>query len=158
VVGIVAVALVGKSAAGTAHALPSATAVTAASSPTALSVVAAPVTPIASLAPIGIAPAPAILHDVVVNVLPLDATLTRDGQELGASPVVLHLSNGEVATLVVARKGYKTRTVTIDANAPKQTITLEAAAAPWVRPPKAPTVVAPRSGGLDDVGDPFSKH
>jgi hypothetical protein len=98
-----------------------------------------------------------VLHEVLVSVVPSDATLARDGQELGGAPVALHLAEGEVATLVVSRKGYKTKTVTVDANAPKQTIVLEGTWAP-TRPAKTPGGPVPKSGGLDDVGDPFAKH
>ena len=150
VVGVVGVVVFAKSSGGTAQALPSATVVAAATAnPTAAP--AAPPLP---------APAAAVIaqREVLVSVVPSDATLARDGSELGEAPVALHLAGGEVATLVVSRKGYKTKTVTIDAGEPKQTITLEST---WTSPthlPKAPAAPAPKSGGLDDVGDPFAKH
>jgi tRNA A-37 threonylcarbamoyl transferase component Bud32 len=153
-VGIIGVIVVAKTAGGMAHALPSATvvapsnaAVQAAATPTTAPVVL-PAEPAAS--------APSS-REVLVSVMPSDATLARDGQDLGGSPLALHLTDGEVATLVVVRKGYKTRTVTVDASSPKQTITLEPAWAPPSHPGKAPAVPAPKPG-LDDVGDPFAKH
>jgi hypothetical protein len=95
---------------------------------------------------------------VLVSVVPSDATLARDGNELGVGPVALHLADSEVATLVVTRKGYKTKTVGINASEAKQTITLEATWTSAIHSPKTQAPPAPKSGGLDDVGDPFAKH
>ena len=157
VVGIIGVVLVAKSLgdSGRAQATPS-------SDPAALKLPSpAPPSPLpAALAPTA-SPAPAT-HEVLVSVVPSDATLTRDGLDLGGAPVALHLEDKEVATLTVARKGFKTKTVSVDANTPKQTIVLESAYAtapksPKVAPSAAPPPPAPRPGGLDDVGDPFAK-
>jgi serine/threonine-protein kinase len=156
-VGIIGVIVVAKSVSGTAHALPSANADTVATAtvpPRSAASSAGPESAAVGAATVRLAP---VLHEVLVSVVPSDATLARDGQELGGAPVALHLSEGEVATLVVSRKGYKTKTVTVDANAPKQTIVLEATWAP-TRPAKTPGGPVPKSGGLDDVGDPFAKH
>jgi tRNA A-37 threonylcarbamoyl transferase component Bud32 len=148
--------IVAKTASGTAHALGSATEPSGVgpSSPP-------PVSAAASSAP---APAPPVpdVREVLVSVVPSDATLARDGLDLGGAPVALHLADGEVATLVVTRKGYKTKTATIDVSEPKQTVTLEPAWAPAPRPARAPGPPPPASGaargnGLDDVGDPFAK-
>lgn len=99
--------------------------------------------------------APAATHEVVVAVVPIDATVSRDGQNLGSPPVLLHLADGETANLVVTRKGYKPKTVPVDPTKPKLTVKLDrefggagGGAAP-ARPP---------SGSIDDVGDPFAKH
>jgi hypothetical protein len=99
------------------------------------------------------------LHEVLVSAVPPDATLARDGQDLGIAPVVLHLADGEVASLTVSHKGYKTKNVTVDPSGPRQTVTLEPAWAPPAHSVKAPASAAPapRVGGLDDVGDPFAK-
>jgi hypothetical protein len=98
---------------------------------------------------------------VLLSVVPPDATLSRDGQDLGGAPVALHLAPGEVATIVIARKGYRTKTIAVDSTAPKQTIALEASGA---LAPKAPakaasaTPVPAKPSGLgDDVGDPFAR-
>jgi eukaryotic-like serine/threonine-protein kinase len=159
IVGVVGVIVVAKSAGGNAHALPSANVTSAtASPPPALAgptgAFAATAGASAVLAP----PAAPALSEVLVSVVPSDATLLRDGKDLGGGPVALHLAEGEVATLVVAHKGYKTKTVSVDASEAKQVVTLEAAWAPASHPAKSPAAPPPKSGGLDDVGDPFAKH
>jgi hypothetical protein len=93
---------------------------------------------------------------VLVSVIPPDATITRDGTDIGGAPVALELEDGASAALVVSRKGYKTKTVTVSANEPKLTITLEGAVAAG-RPSggaKRPSGVV--TGGGDD--DPFNHH
>jgi len=92
----------------------------------------------------------AVTTEILVSVRPADATVTRDEQDLGSSPVALHLASGESASLTVSRKGYKTKTVTVDASEPKVTITLDPTFA------GAPAAARP-GGGIDDVGDPFAK-
>jgi hypothetical protein len=97
------------------------------------------------------------MREVLVSVTPADATIERDGASLGESPVAIHLAEGEEATLVISRKGYKTKTATLSGAEPKQAFALEAVAAPAARPaaaaPKPPSAL----GGIDDVGDPFAK-
>jgi tRNA A-37 threonylcarbamoyl transferase component Bud32 len=154
-VGIIGVIVVAKTSGGMAHALPSAT-IVAPSKAVAPAVAASSATSIAL--PAETAPRAPASHEVLVSVNPAEATLARDGQELGGAPIALHLADGEVATLVVAHKGYKTKTVTVDAISPKQTITLEPMWVMPTHPGKAPGGPAPKPGGLDDVGDPFAKH
>jgi serine/threonine-protein kinase len=152
IVGLVGVIVIAKSTGGTANALPPAP-IGATANPTQAGpapAATAPASAAASSAPVS--------REILVSVAPADATLARDGQELGAAPVALHLADGEVATLVVTRKGYKTKTVTIDTSEPKQTVVLEPAWAPATHASKPPAGPAPKSGGLDDVGDPFAKH
>ncbi|HZU84581.1 MAG TPA: serine/threonine-protein kinase [Polyangiaceae bacterium] len=154
IVGVVGVIIVAKSLSGTAHALPSAppgertsTSLAPPATATATATAGAAATP----------PAPAPAREVLVSVVPSDAALSRDGRDLGGAPIALHLADGEVATLVITRKGYKTKTVTVDGNSPKQMVTLDPA---WSSPGKAAKGPAssPKNGGLDDVGDPFAKH
>ncbi len=152
IVGIIGVIVIAKSLGGPANALP------LPASPAA-TVAAARVEPVPSVPPASSAASPPAVREVLVSVAPPDAEIARDGVELGASPVALHLASGEVATLVVTRKGYKTKTVTVDSNEPKQVISLEPAWAPVVHPPpKASAHAGAPSAGLDDVGDPFAKH
>ena len=118
---------------GTAPATATATATSVAAAPTATASAAATV-------------------EVLLSVKPADATVTRDDQDLGSSPVALHLGTGESASLTVSRKGYKTKTVTVDGSEPKVTVTLEPS---FTGGPAA----AKPGGGIDDVGDPFAnKH
>jgi eukaryotic-like serine/threonine-protein kinase len=98
------------------------------------------------------APAAAVSHEVLVSVSPADATITRDGADLGPAPLVLHLTDGETATLVVARKGYKTKSAKVDASSPRQSLSLDAT---YTAPSPKPAA-APQGGGIDDVGDPFA--
>jgi PEGA domain len=89
-----------------------------------------------------------------VSVVPADATISRGGRELGQPPLALHLADGEIASLQISRKGYKTKTVTVGSNESKVTFTLEPAAVPKTAPPAKP---AGGDLGIDDVGDPFAK-
>ena len=152
IVGVVGVIVVAKTSGGSAHAQPSATVV----APVVASTTHA-VEPAATLAPETTATATPTLREVIVSVVPSDALVTRDGRDLGAAPVPLHLANGEVAALVVSRKGYKTKTQTIDGKDPRQTIALEPMGGPPAHAPKGPSTPTPKTG-LDDVGDPFAKH
>jgi len=122
--------------------------------------VAAPIQSAAAAPVETIAPAAAPVlakHEVIVSAVPADATVTRDGADLGQQPIVLQLSDGESASIVIAHKGYKPKIAKVTSGEPKVAFQLEpafAAAAP-ARP--AP---AARAGGMtvDDVGDPFAKH
>jgi serine/threonine-protein kinase len=113
----------------------------------------------AALAPVEtIAPAAAPVaptHEVIVSASPGDATVTRDGTDLGQLPLVLQLADGQSASLVITRKGYKSRTVKVTSAEPRVAFQLE----PTYTAP-APRAAAPARGGMavDDVGDPFAKH
>jgi hypothetical protein len=97
------------------------------------------------------------MHEVLVSVIPTDATLTRNGKDLGSSPVALHLAEGESTTVVVAHKGFKTKTVTIDGGDAKVAVTLEGVFGPPPRGGAGGGTPRPAGGGIDDVGDPFAK-
>jgi tRNA A-37 threonylcarbamoyl transferase component Bud32 len=152
-VAIVAGLLAAKSAAHPAHAEPSAT-------PQPVAVIEAPpVTPAPIPPPVPTAAPPPVEREVIVSVVPSDATIARDGRELGVAPVALHLADGEAATLVVTRRGYKTKTVVIQGADPKQTLTLDPlwGPAPRAAKPAGAAPASPATNGLDDVGDPFAK-
>lgn len=100
-----------------------------------------------------------VTREVLVSVVPATATITRDGRDLGGPPIALQLREGETAALVVSRKGYKTKTLTLDGNDPKQTIALEPVATVRAAPASSSKPrVNETSGGLEDVGDPFKKR
>jgi serine/threonine-protein kinase len=151
-----AIVLVARSTGGTAQANPAtATATTAAAAatvaappPTATATATAMAAPAASVAP--------ETREILVSVMPPDATLARDGKDLGGAPVALHLADGEQATLVVTRKGYKPKTVVVDGATPKVAVTLDSAFSGQPRAAAAATGAA-RPSGIDDVGDPFAK-
>jgi len=101
-------------------------------------------------------------REILVSVVPSDATITEDGRPLGQSPVAVHLQPGDHAILVLEHRGFKTREVTVGSDLPKQTFTLEAmGGGPAVKPhrPEAKPAGATQPSGIDDVGDPFAaKH
>jgi serine/threonine protein kinase len=150
--GIIGVVLVARSGDGTAHATAPAVVVTA---PPAVATTPPPAVTLASPQPS--ASATPAQHEVLVSVAPADATLTRDGQDLGGTPVALHLNDGQSVTIVASRKGYKTKTFTVDGSDSKVSVTLEGLFGP---PPRAGAGAAPPrgGGGIDDVGDPFKRH
>jgi eukaryotic-like serine/threonine-protein kinase len=140
VIGISAAVLVTKSNSGRAPAPAPATAV------------APPPIPAPTAATADLPPPPVVVkREILVSVLPGDAAISRDGAPLGQSPVALHLAPGEEATLIVTRKGYKTKTVRVDGNASKVAVTLDPSGAKSGAKPAAPV-------GIDDVGDPFAKR
>jgi serine/threonine-protein kinase len=150
ILGLVAVVFLAKNAGGNAHATPSSVPVV---TPTAAPTAAPPTATLAATAT-----AAPVTHEVLVSVTPPDATMTRDGKDLGGTPVALHLGEGESATLVFTRKGFKTKSVTIDGSDSKVAVALEGIFGP---PPKGPPgggTTKPAGGGIDDVGDPFAKH
>jgi len=110
--------------------------------------------PVAALVPSATEAAQAAAtREVLVSVVPADANISRGGHELGQPPLALHLANGENAVLQIARKGYKTKTVTVGPSEPKVAFTLEPVALPKVGQPARPAADL----GIDDVGDPFAK-
>jgi serine/threonine-protein kinase len=154
IVGVIGVVVIGKGVNGAAHALPSAAPALPAATVTAAATPAPVPAPSATLAP-----AP-VTREVLVSVIPPDATLTRDGKDLGGAPVALHLAPGEQARIVITRRGYKTKTVTLDGSEPKLMVTLDSAAGGG-RAVAGSNAKAPSGGGsfggIDDVGDPFAK-
>jgi serine/threonine-protein kinase len=153
-VGIIGVVVIAKSASSKAQPLSVAPIPTvAAPFPAAAAVSTAAVVeaPAASISPIS--------HEVLVSVAPFDATISRDGKPLGQQPVILHLADGENAVLVIARKGYRTKTVTVGPNDPRQSLTLDSLFSGTKSAGGSGKTEGsgPASGGIDDVGDPFAK-
>jgi eukaryotic-like serine/threonine-protein kinase len=154
IIGLVAVVLA-RSPNTTAETIPSAaSSASASSAPVEPAPTAAQPAPSAAPAPSAVPPAPQ--HEVVVSVTPGDATITRDGTDVGPAPLVLHLGDHETASLAITHKGYKAKTVKVDAASARQAFSLEPA---WSAPAR-PVAAAPAGGGgggIDDVGDPFAK-
>jgi serine/threonine protein kinase len=153
VLGVVAIGLVGKSSSSTAETRKPVAPVAAQTVPVATAIAPSP-PPAVTLAPV------ATTREVLVSVAPSDATVTRDGKDLGPQPVELHLADGERASLVLTHKGYKPKTVTVNGNDPRQSFSLDSlypGAAANAGPKPAPAAGS-RYGGIDDVGDPFAKH
>jgi serine/threonine-protein kinase len=151
VVGTIGIVVVAKSSSSKAQTIATPVAVIApsqaAATPSAI--------PAAPLLPAATETAPAVVtREVLVSVVPADANISRGGHDLGQPPLALHLANGENAVLQIARKGYKTKTVTVGPSEPKVAFTLEPVAVPKTGQPAKP---AGGDLGIDDVGDPFAK-
>jgi serine/threonine protein kinase len=158
IVGTIGVIVIARTTSSTAHTLAS-----AAPALPAATLVAAPVpapTPAPLPLPVPVASAPPATREVLVSVLPPDATLTRDGKDLGGAPVALHLAEGESAKLVITRKGYKPKTATLDGKDTKLTIQLDSLYGPphgGAAPRQAAGGAGTTPASIDDVGDPFAK-
>jgi len=157
--GLVAVALVLglRAPANTANALPS----TSVPAPPKSALAQPPVPSFTPSPAPSVAPVPAPPHAVLVSVDPSDATIVRDGNNLGTSPVLLSLADGEIANLVVTRRGFKEKAVPVDISKPKVMVKLDptfvGGGGRGGGPSPKPTATG--GGGIDDVGDPFSnKH
>jgi serine/threonine-protein kinase len=153
VVGVVMIARSSSSVAQTPGARAPATGIVVPA--TAVSAPSAPA-PVETIAPAA-APVPP-KHEVIVSAVPVDATVTRDGADLGQVPVVLQLADGESASLVIAHKGYKPKTVKVTSGEPKVAFQLDPAFT--AAGPSRPAPAARPAGGFsgDDVGDPFARH
>jgi hypothetical protein len=67
------------------------------------------------------------------------------------------LAEGETATLSLARKGYKAKTVVVAGEEPKEVYVLEPLALAAKPSPGVAKPAAVPLGGIDDIGDPFAK-
>jgi serine/threonine-protein kinase len=63
-------------------------------------------------------------REVALVLAPIDAHVYRNGSDLGAMPVTLRLSAGEVAQVEVRRQGFFTRKVKIDGRKPRVIVRL----------------------------------
>jgi serine/threonine-protein kinase len=160
VAAIAVVLFLGRGGGDPAHAQPAtSSAQTAAASTPSSTAAAAPIPSTTAPATAQEQAAAPAKHQVLVSVIPPDATIVRDGNDLGGAPVAIELNEGEHASLVVSRKGYKTKTVAITSDEPKLTITLEGVAMGGTGRPgggggRHPGGVV-TSGGDDD---PFNHH
>jgi serine/threonine-protein kinase len=119
-----------------------------------------PATPSASASATASASAPATApKQILLAVEPTDAKVTRDGNDLGGVPIALSLADGETATLVITRAGFKSQTITLDGTETRKLVKLVPAAA---APAKAKTSTAPAQQqgagtSVDGFQDPFLK-
>ncbi|MGO9834638.1 MAG: serine/threonine protein kinase [Polyangiaceae bacterium] len=154
-IGVIGIVVIGKSASSTASTRPPAP-IVATAAPLATATTVAPIasaTAAVTLAPVS------TTREVLVSVAPSDAVITRDGKDVGPQPVELHLADGERASLVIARKGYKSKMVTVDGKEARQSFALDSMyGAPAPNAGAAKPAAGSRFGGIDDVGDPFAKH
>jgi serine/threonine-protein kinase len=89
------------------------------------------------------APAPPAKRQVVLAVQPLDAHVYRGEEDLGVSPVVVEVAEGEKLEVMVRRRGYKEQALTLDSSEPKRSVKLSldhtsTAARPQATPPATP--------------------
>lgn len=90
-------------------------------------------------------------QQVVLAVAPLDARVYRGEEDLGTSPVVVELEEGERVTLRVEKEGYVSTEVELDGTEKKLSIALKkepapARVAPRPAPPRAPAPKGPAPG------------
>jgi serine/threonine-protein kinase len=98
-------------------------------------------------------------REVVLAVAPLDAHVYRGDQDLGTSPVVVELPEGETMTLHVRRKGYKEAQVVLDGSQRKLSVALEAersVARPAPTPKVTPAPAAPsKKSSSSEIVNPW---
>jgi serine/threonine-protein kinase len=76
---------------------------------------------------------------VVLAIEPTDAHVFHGDEDLGESPVLLQLAEGETRELEIRRDGYRTEPLTVDASEAKRSVKLERIARGGGRPaPKKP--------------------
>ncbi len=109
------------------------------------SLAAAAPEPVPSEAP----PAAPQVTSVVLGLVPHNAHAFRDEEDLGESPVVLDVTEGEPVTLVVKKKGYQDQEITLDGLQTKLSIELEKK--------KATQYVAPRPAPARPASSPKPK-
>jgi eukaryotic-like serine/threonine-protein kinase len=95
-----------------------------------------------------------VVHRVVLTTEPENAQVSRDKKSLGTSPVLVEVEDGTLVVLEIAKKGYKTRRVTIDGSDKKPRIRLEPVAA-WQPPRGGGTRPTRPQGSPTDIGDPW---
>lgn len=77
-------------------------------------------------------------RQVVLAVAPLDARVYRGAEDLGTSPVVVDLEEGEQVVLRVEKTGYESTQVVLDGSQAKLSVALQKKAPTPSRPPAAP--------------------
>jgi serine/threonine-protein kinase len=96
------------------------------------------------------------VRQVVLATEPLDALVYLDGKNIGSSPVVVDVFEGQRAKLEIRRTGYKTKEVTVDGSEGRLSVKLEKASSggrPVSRSPGAP---AKGAGAPTDLANPWS--
>lgn len=94
-----------------------------------------------------------VIYKVILATEPAKAVVTLGDKNLGPSPVLIEIEEGKPVTLEVAKKGYKSRSVSVDGSDLKPTVRLEPITSP--RPPSA----KPRKSTPSPIGlsDPWAK-
>jgi serine/threonine-protein kinase len=111
-----------------------------------------------------------VTQQVVLAVDPLDAHAFLGNRDLGPSPVVVEVAEGQSVDIEIRRQGYVSQTVSLDGSAPRRSIQLKRAVAasrprpaPAAAPSKPPAPKAeknpPRkpSFGGGEIVDPWGQ-
>ena len=105
-----------------------------------------------------VAPAAPSVHAIRILPEPLDATVKRDGKDLGKRPTIT-LNEGESIVVVVSKRGFEPQTVRVsfaDKDDDKLVPLKEAATArAGAAKPPAPAVTAPKPPPPCDPDDPW---
>jgi serine/threonine-protein kinase len=96
------------------------------------------------------------VRQVVLATEPLDALVYLDGKNIGSSPVVVDVVEGQQAKLEIRRSGYKTKEVSVDGTEGRLSVRLEKTGA--VRPPPRATGSKSKGAAPTDLGDPWAKR
>lgn len=100
---------------------------------------------------------------VAIAVVPTDAKISHDGTDLGKSPIMLDVPEGEKPSIVVARDGYKSKTVVVDGSTRSVQVSLDKERGGGRPPPistgkatpPTPTQPTKPSGG-GEITDPWA--
>jgi hypothetical protein len=79
----------------------------------------------APTAPTSAAPAAPAAKQVMLAAEPIDAHVFRDAEDLGQSPVMIQVEDGQAVNLEIRREGYKPEKVTLDGTKTREIVKLE---------------------------------
>jgi len=103
---------------------------------------------------------------VLLAAIPIDAHVFRNTEDLGQSPVMVAVADGQSVELEIRRDGYKTDKITLDGTKTREVVTLDkvARAGAVYHPPVAPRVESgaaakkPKSAaGHREIEDPWGR-
>jgi eukaryotic-like serine/threonine-protein kinase len=97
------------------------------------------------------------VHQVVLATEPIDAQVFLDGKNIGSSPVLVDVVDGQTARLEIRRAGYKSREVAVNGTEGRLSVKLDRTTGG--RPARASTGRSKRRSGLGpiDLGDPWAR-
>ncbi|MFO0568794.1 MAG: serine/threonine-protein kinase [Polyangiaceae bacterium] len=101
-------------------------------------------------------PAKPAKKQVVIAIEPIDAHVFSGSDDLGASPVLIELGDGEKKTVELRRDGFKPKELTVDGSEAKLSVKLVRIPGARYIPPKKPDEKKPggKPGGGKTGGDP----
>jgi serine/threonine-protein kinase len=96
------------------------------------------------------------VRQVVLATEPLDALVYLDGKNIGSSPVVVDVFDGQRAKLEIRRTGYKTKEVTVDGSEGRLSVKLEKASNGARPAARTSGGAAKGAGAPTDLANPWS--